>query len=594
MPFVWSDQYDRKIQTVGHFRGDDEMEVVYGSLDERRFVAVFGRNGSSRRRARIFHARQGHAVSQDDRGACVVRRRARTRTLVVSRRRDTAREPLLTRRFVVVVLSGVFYFLAMGSVLPVVPRYVDKQLGGNDVAVGVAVGALAVGAILLRPLAGRIGDRFGRRVLMVGGAFVVGITAACAGLVESLAWLILTRILMGLGEACFFVGGTTMATDLAPESRRGEAVSYWSVAVWSGLAFGPALGELLLDRSHYDRVWFVAGACAFTSALIALATKETHTPTAHAERGPLIAPAAIRPGIILAATLLGITGFSIFLPLYGPEVGVDDVGAVFLVYGIIVLGVRILGARLPDLLGPIRAGSIAIAATALGLTIVAAWSTPVGLVIGAVIIAVGSSFLYPAALLLTLRGVSEQQRASVVGTFERVLRLLHRRGRDRPGRPRRGLELPGCVRGIGADGGTGARAPADRLRGPRRRNGPDGGGGRAGDGRADVDPVTALLVTNDFPPKIGGIQSYLYELWRRLPPDDATVLTTRHEGDASWDAQQSFRVVRAPERQFLPTPSLTRRIDALARDLGASRDLRRPVAALGTAGAAVAPPRPTS
>jgi MFS family permease len=319
----------------------------------------------------------------------------------VSRRRDTAREPLLTRRFVVVVLSGVFYFLAMGSVLPVVPRYVDKQLGGNDVAVGLAVGALAVGAILLRPLAGRLGDRFGRRVLMVGGAFVVGITAACAGLVESLAWLIATRILMGLGEACFFVGGTTMATDLAPESRRGEAVSYWSVAVWSGLAFGPALGELLLDRSHYDRVWFVAGACAFTSALIALATKETHTPTEHAERGPLIAPAAIRPGIILAATL----------------VGVDDVGLVFLVYGIIVLGVRIVGARLPDLLGPIRAGSIAIGATALGLTIVAAWSSAVGLVVGAVIIAVGSSFLYPAALLLTLRGVPEQQRASVVGTL---------------------------------------------------------------------------------------------------------------------------------------------------------------------------------
>jgi NADPH-dependent 2,4-dienoyl-CoA reductase/sulfur reductase-like enzyme len=45
VPFVWSDQYDRKIQTVGHFRGDDEMEVVYGTLEERRFVAVFGRNG---------------------------------------------------------------------------------------------------------------------------------------------------------------------------------------------------------------------------------------------------------------------------------------------------------------------------------------------------------------------------------------------------------------------------------------------------------------------------------------------------------------------------------------------------------------------
>jgi len=45
VPFVWSDQYDRKIQTVGHFRGDDDMEVVHGSLAERRFTAVFGRGG---------------------------------------------------------------------------------------------------------------------------------------------------------------------------------------------------------------------------------------------------------------------------------------------------------------------------------------------------------------------------------------------------------------------------------------------------------------------------------------------------------------------------------------------------------------------
>jgi NADPH-dependent 2,4-dienoyl-CoA reductase/sulfur reductase-like enzyme len=45
VPFVWSDQYDRKIQTVGSFRGDDDMEVVHGSLAERRFTAVFGRDG---------------------------------------------------------------------------------------------------------------------------------------------------------------------------------------------------------------------------------------------------------------------------------------------------------------------------------------------------------------------------------------------------------------------------------------------------------------------------------------------------------------------------------------------------------------------
>jgi MFS family permease len=335
----------------------------------------------------------------------------------VSDGKDVTHEPLLTRRFIVVVVSGAFYFCAMGALLPVVPRYVDKHLGGNDVAVGVAVGALAVGAILLRPIAGRIGDRFGRRVLMVGGALVVAVTAACAGLVASLGWLIATRVVMGLGEACFFVGGTTMATDLAPVARRGEAVSYWSVAVWSGLAFGPVIGEALLGGSDYDLVWYVAGGLALASALVALSTTETHTAEEHEARGRLIAPAAVRPGIILAATLLGITGFSIFVPLYAPEVGVGDVALVFLAYGLVVLGVRIFGARLPDRLGPIRAGSVALGATAVGLAIVAVWHSAAGLVLGAIVIAVGSAFLYPSLLLLALRGVPEHHRASVVGTF---------------------------------------------------------------------------------------------------------------------------------------------------------------------------------
>jgi MFS family permease len=335
----------------------------------------------------------------------------------VKRRHHPEREPLLTARFVVVVTSGIFYFLAIGALLPVVPRYVDKHLGGNDIAVGVAVGALAVGAILLRPLAGRLGDKFGRRVLMVSGALVVAITAACAGVVESLVWLVATRFVMGLGEACFFVGGTTMATDLAPEARRGEAVSYWSVAVWTGLGFGPVLGEALLRGSHYHLVWIVSGASALVAALVAFMTKETRVVHEHAERGRLIAPAAVRPGIILAATLIGITGFSVFLPLYGPEVGVDDVGLVFLVYGVVVLAVRILGAKLPDRLGPVLAASIAIGSTAVGLAIVAAWHSSAGIFAAALVIAVGSSFLYPAALLLSLRGVPEHQRASVVGTL---------------------------------------------------------------------------------------------------------------------------------------------------------------------------------
>ena len=81
--------------------------------------------------------------------------------------------------------------------------------------------------------------------------------------------------------------------------------------------------------------------------------------------------------------------------------------------------------------------------------------------------------------------------------------------------------------------------------------------------------MTSLLVTNDFPPKLGGIQSYLHELWRRLPPDETTVFTTRHDGDLDWDAEQPFRVVRSRLPVFLPTRALAADIDALTRDVDA-------------------------
>ena len=73
-----------------------------------------------------------------------------------------------------------------------------------------------------------------------------------------------------------------------------------------------------------------------------------------------------------------------------------------------------------------------------------------------------------------------------------------------------------------------------------------------------------LLVTNDFPPKIGGIQSYLWELWRRLPADDIAVHTTPNVGAPVFDADQAFVVTRSREPVLLPTPTVVRRVRNLA------------------------------
>ena len=99
-----------------------------------------------------------------------------------------------------------------------------------------------------------------------------------------------------------------------------------------------------------------------------------------------------------------------------------------------------------------------------------------------------------------------------------------------------------------------------------------------------------LLVTNDFPPKIGGIQSYLWELWRRLPAADTTVLTTPYTGSEAFDAAAGFRIERTPERVLLPTSGLRRRIDALAEEVGADLVLLDPALPLGQLGPSLARP----
>ena len=96
--------------------------------------------------------------------------------------------------------------------------------------------------------------------------------------------------------------------------------------------------------------------------------------------------------------------------------------------------------------------------------------------------------------------------------------------------------------------------------------------------------MTHLLVTNDFPPKLGGIQSYLWEVWRRLPPDRFAVLTTPYRGDAAFDAVQPFRVERARQRVLLPTRVLADRIGALAAETGASLVVLDPTLPLGVIG----------
>lgn len=96
--------------------------------------------------------------------------------------------------------------------------------------------------------------------------------------------------------------------------------------------------------------------------------------------------------------------------------------------------------------------------------------------------------------------------------------------------------------------------------------------------------MTHLLVTNDFPPKVGGIQSYLWELWRRLDPDSFAVFTSPHVRAAEFDAGCEFRVQRYDRFWLPPTPRVKRRVESLIARYGATAAVIDPAWPLGWVG----------
>ena len=102
-------------------------------------------------------------------------------------------------------------------------------------------------------------------------------------------------------------------------------------------------------------------------------------------------------------------------------------------------------------------------------------------------------------------------------------------------------------------------------------------------------PRRHLLVTNDFPPKVGGIQAYLWELWRRLDPRSFVVLTARSDPHAeAFDlaaAEQGIRIERVPgQLLYFPTPAARSAVTSLASEVDASLVLLDPVLPLGLLG----------
>lgn len=307
--------------------------------------------------------------------------------------------------------------VAVGSVLPVLPRYIHGPLGSGDLAVGVVIGAYAVTGLLLRPVAGRLADTRGRKPTVLVGTALVALSGVLYLPSLGIAGLVLARLVLGAGEGTVYTAGSAWIVDLAPDERRGRVLGLYGLAVWGGLSVGPLLGELLLDLGGYTTVWIAAAALPVLGALFALKAQDPFVPRAHAEPHPLIAPEAVGPGFAIALASFGYAAVATFIVLHLEARGVGHGATVFAAFAAMLVITRLVLGHLPDRVG---AAPVAVAATlgeAVGLVLIGlAHSLPVAIA-GGLVMGAAFSLLNPSLMLIALGRVSQEARGAAMGTY---------------------------------------------------------------------------------------------------------------------------------------------------------------------------------
>jgi MFS family permease len=309
-------------------------------------------------------------------------------------------------------------FLAIGAVLPVLPRYVRGPVGAGDVAVGIVIGAFALTAVVSRPIGGRMADAGGRRRVVVLGLLISAVAGALLFVRGGVAWLVVARLVLGIGDGWLFTAGVTWIVDLAPEERRGQAIGLFGLAIWGGLTFGSVIGEALYRLGSFDAVWAFAALAPLAGMLIARRVPDAHAPVAGPAGGRRLLPRpAIRPGVALALATAGYGTIAGFVVLHLDDAGIGHGATVFTAFAASVVITRLAASGLADRAGAARTALAACSAEAAGLVLIGlAPSFGVALA-GGIVGGMGFALLFPSLALLVLSRVDDRARGGAMGAF---------------------------------------------------------------------------------------------------------------------------------------------------------------------------------
>lgn len=213
-----------------------------------------------------------------------------------------------------ILLSNLFIaFLGIGLVIPVLPTIMN-ELNITGSVVGYMVAAFAITQLIVSPIAGRLVDRIGRKIMIVVGLIIFGLSELLFGMGSTIEILFVSRMLGGISAAFIMPAVTAFIADITTMAQRPKALGYMSAAISTGFIIGPGIGGFLAEFG--TRIpFYAAGILGFLAALLSfLLLKEPTRAVDETETAPSILSSTKRifsPLYFIAFVLIFVLSFGL-------------------------------------------------------------------------------------------------------------------------------------------------------------------------------------------------------------------------------------------------------------------------------------------
>lgn len=213
------------------------------------------------------------------------------------------------------LLTNLFIaFLGIGLVIPVLPTLMN-ELGITGTTIGYLTAAFALAQLIVSPFAGRAADKWGRKIMIVTGLFIFGLSEFLFGIGQEIEVLFVSRILGGISAAFIMPAVTAFIADITTTDTRPKALGYMSAAISTGFIIGPGIGGFLAEFGTRVPFFFAGAMGALAAALSMILLSEPERSEEENQEGAAEGRSGFRrvmePKYFLAFILIFIASFGL-------------------------------------------------------------------------------------------------------------------------------------------------------------------------------------------------------------------------------------------------------------------------------------------